>query len=218
MADITLAIDTIGGRCATAVIGAAGETLGNQQSHMERGHAEALIPQIDQCLAEAGLAYGDIARIGVTTGPGSFTSVRVGLSVAKAMALALNVPLFGLSSLQIATLGCAPDEPLLVILAGRGETVFWQYFDRLDDTHPYPALRQSLAGPGNDPLADISARYPKSAVITDPPINPADFGRLVQSLNDPEQWPGEPHYLRCPDAAPANPLFSIRPIDGTDQV
>ena len=56
------------------------------------GHAERLLPMIGEVMAEAGMAFSAIDRIAVTVGPGSFTGVRVGVSAARGLALALRRP------------------------------------------------------------------------------------------------------------------------------
>jgi tRNA threonylcarbamoyladenosine biosynthesis protein TsaB len=52
-------------------------------------------------MAEAGLAFADLDRIAVTVGPGSFTGLRVGLSFAKGLGMALDIPVVGLDSLVV---------------------------------------------------------------------------------------------------------------------
>lgn len=72
---------------------------------MERGQAERLAPMADEIMRRAGVRFSEIGRIAVTTGPGSFTGVRVGLSFARAIALALDRPCVGVSTLEILALG-----------------------------------------------------------------------------------------------------------------
>src|SRR5262249_57142025 len=73
---------------------AASETRG-----MARGHAEQLTPLVARVMNEAGLEFADLDRIAVTTGPGSFTGLRVGISAARGIALAAGKPAIGLSTL-----------------------------------------------------------------------------------------------------------------------
>jgi tRNA threonylcarbamoyl adenosine modification protein YeaZ len=92
-----LAIDTAGAGCSAAL------TVGvpDQQKtfarfdDIRRGHAEHIIAQIDDLMAEAGIGYHSLNRISCTMGPGSFTGVRVGIAFAKGLALACDVPLHG---------------------------------------------------------------------------------------------------------------------------
>src|SRR5262249_57735608 len=94
-----LAIDTALEACSAAVFDtnsgiAAGETRG-----MARGHAEQLMPLVARVMNKAGLEFAELDRIAVTTGPGSFTGLRVGISAARGIALAAGKPAIGLSTL-----------------------------------------------------------------------------------------------------------------------
>ena len=75
-----LVIDTSGPVCAAGIYDSGANALVASKSEMlGKGHAERLIPMIDEVLSEAGLALKDMNRIGVTIGPGSFTGIRVGV-------------------------------------------------------------------------------------------------------------------------------------------
>jgi tRNA threonylcarbamoyladenosine biosynthesis protein TsaB len=86
---------------------------------------ERLMPAVAECLAEAGVERGEIARIVCGAGPGSFTSLRVAASVAKGLATGYGVELFAVSSLLLAVTGARPalvsGEYLSVLNAMRGE-------------------------------------------------------------------------------------------------
>src|SRR6478752_3006357 len=89
-------------------------------------HATALLPLVDEALAAAGLELADVERIGVGTGPGSFTGLRIGLATARGMAQALGVPLAPIPSLEVLAAGAAaeagPDRAVFAVIdAGRGE-------------------------------------------------------------------------------------------------
>ena len=97
-----LAIDTAGPYCSVALVGDNGP-LAAMSERIERGHAERLMPMIDDVLGRSGAHYRDIELIGVTTGPGSFTGVRIGISAARGLALAIGIEAFGLGILDVMT-------------------------------------------------------------------------------------------------------------------
>ena len=89
---ILLAIDTALASCSACVYDSTnGKILAEERELMERGHAEALPPMVARVMAASGLGYGDLNRIAVTTGPGTFTGIRIGLSFARALGLALDI-------------------------------------------------------------------------------------------------------------------------------
>ncbi len=95
-----LALDTALGATSVAVVDfPGGEVLASVSQPMERGHAEALIPLVRECLAGVPDGFGGLDRIVTTVGPGSFTGLRVALAAARSFGLALDIPVVGVSSL-----------------------------------------------------------------------------------------------------------------------
>jgi tRNA threonylcarbamoyladenosine biosynthesis protein TsaB len=94
-----LAVDTALGACSVAVV--SGENvLSHRFEPMERGHAERLAPMVREVMQEAGLPFGGIDRLAVTTGPGTFTGQRVGLAFMRGLRVALRKPLVGITTLE----------------------------------------------------------------------------------------------------------------------
>jgi tRNA threonylcarbamoyladenosine biosynthesis protein TsaB len=92
-------------------------------------HTVELVPAIDQMLKRVGVKKVDLTGLGVALGPGSFTSLRIGVTVAKGLAMALKLPVVGIHSLDILAAGQpATGIPLWAILhAGRGLLAFSPY-------------------------------------------------------------------------------------------
>ncbi len=95
-----LAIDTALGAVAACVSDADGiQVLAQERIVLERGHAEALVPLLDRVLAASGCSFDEVSRIAVSVGPGSFTGIRVGIAAARALGLAWDIPVVGVSTL-----------------------------------------------------------------------------------------------------------------------
>ncbi|MGN6517023.1 MAG: tRNA (adenosine(37)-N6)-threonylcarbamoyltransferase complex dimerization subunit type 1 TsaB [Rhizomicrobium sp.] len=103
-----LAADTALGACSVAVLEDE-RVLAHRFVPMERGHAEALAPMVEETMRAAGLAFAELDRLAVTTGPGTFTGQRVGLAFMRGLRVALKKPLAGITTLE-AMCAAAMDE------------------------------------------------------------------------------------------------------------
>ncbi|MEP7241832.1 MAG: tRNA (adenosine(37)-N6)-threonylcarbamoyltransferase complex dimerization subunit type 1 TsaB [Devosia sp.] len=185
-----LAIDSAAPRLQLALLAADGQ-LETLVEDMQTGQAERLFPAINALLGRKNLAYGDLARIAVTSGPGSFTGVRIGLSAARGLALALGVPALGIPTLTAISL--AKAMPLAVLLDARRNEAYLQIF----------------AGPGAPiglplllPIDDARGRIPAGTeIVTSPFIDIAALARFAATA-DPAAFPPEPNYIRDADAKP----------------
>src|SRR5580693_2294869 len=139
-----LAIDTALEACSAAVLDTEQAAVGAHESlPMVRGHAEALIPLIARVLEKAGLDFAALDRVVVTTGPGSFTGLRVGIAAARGIALAAGKPAVGLSTLSAyAAPHMAADEtvPVVAAIDARHAHVYLQVFGPGGRTHTAPRL------------------------------------------------------------------------------
>ena len=97
------------------------------QVQMDRGQAEQLFPLIDETFKKAGTDISKIEGIAVTTGPGSFTGIRIGLAAAKGLGMALNIPVMGVSCFEMWQYGL--KEPVKVVLDTRRGDFYVQSFD-----------------------------------------------------------------------------------------
>ena len=107
-----------------------GLVLGSRHEFMDRGQAEALAPMVQETMRRAGVAFKDLARIAVTTGPGTFTGVRIGLAMARGLGVALNIPITGINSLAaIACNETASDLPIVVAVDARANEIYFASYD-----------------------------------------------------------------------------------------
>ncbi|MBI4237138.1 MAG: tRNA (adenosine(37)-N6)-threonylcarbamoyltransferase complex dimerization subunit type 1 TsaB [Deltaproteobacteria bacterium] len=117
-----LAIDTSTTTAALAVV-ANGVTLAEHSAHVVNGHGAELVPLIVATLRDADVPVRTLNAVAVAVGPGTFTGIRVGMAAAKGLALALGIPLVGISALAaLAMRGVATEQVIAPLLdARRGE-------------------------------------------------------------------------------------------------
>ncbi|MAK83365.1 tRNA (adenosine(37)-N6)-threonylcarbamoyltransferase complex dimerization subunit type 1 TsaB [Phenylobacterium sp.] len=206
---MVLALDTCLDACSLAVLD--GGAVRAQASHpMGRGHQEAIAPLAQTVMAQAGLAFSELERIGVTIGPGSFTGLRVGLAFAKGLGAALSIPVVGIGTLAALAEPLGEELTFAAIDARRGQ-IYLQAFaagralmapDALDLATAAARVaelsggRQAvLVGSGAPLLADL---MPGARQIDVPACDPAAVARLAAAqINPPSP---RPLYLRAPDA------------------
>lgn len=207
---IVLAIDTTLGACSAAVMDGC-VILASVSEPMQRGHQERLAPLVAETMTAAGLGFGELDRIGVTVGPGSFTGLRVGLAFAKGLALALDIPCVGVGGLE-ALAASRPGEGVTaaVVDAGRGQ-IYLQLFDagvargapEVAAVEEAPERIRRLAGDG--PLillgsaAALAERMTGASFVLLTAPDPVAVARLAAAAPAPAA-PPQPLYLRAPDA------------------
>lgn len=103
-----LAIDTATSSMTVALV-EGGRLVKEINSHAERNHSIYLVPSIERALQAAGWSYGDLSAIAVGRGPGSYTGVRIGVTVAKMAAWAKRLPVIGVSTLEAMAAGALAD-------------------------------------------------------------------------------------------------------------
>ena len=221
-----LALDTSMGACSAAVLRTDGATRGlfARQEAMTRGHAEALMPMVADAMEEAGLPFTKIDCIAATTGPGSFTGVRIAIAAARGLALVTHAKLFGTDSLTVMAKvarasGALGSGPFAVAVDARRGMLYYGLYDeagkKLDgplliapdevvsllpsDLHiavgSGAILLTEAGGRRGHPLkAKLSELQPSAASLAEIAL---ESGATVAALR--------PLYLRPPDAKPQMP-------------
>jgi tRNA threonylcarbamoyladenosine biosynthesis protein TsaB len=204
---IILALDTCLNACSAAVLDGR-EVLAWRSEVMARGHQERLAPLVREVMAEAGLPFGRLERIGATVGPGSFTGLRVGIAFAKGLASALSVPAVGVGVLEALTEGFA--DLVAGLIDARRDQVYMQVFN---GAAPLMAPDVLSAAAAAARLADFATGRPLTLVGSGAPLLsgafPAAEARIPEGC-DPRAVarlaaarpadPIRPLYLRAPDA------------------
>jgi tRNA threonylcarbamoyladenosine biosynthesis protein TsaB len=192
---LTLAFDTATDLATCAVV-RAHHVLGERASKAAR-----LLADIDEVLSEAGIQREDLEAIAVGTGPGRYTGLRMGLVTARALALSLDVPVAGVSTLAALAHGAAGAIP--IVDARRREV-----FTLLDHVPVVLAPAALDLPPGTTVVGDGAVRYRNTLGARGLAIPPDDDPRhipwarhhaaLASDFGPPEA--AEPVYLRVPDA------------------
>jgi tRNA threonylcarbamoyladenosine biosynthesis protein TsaB len=199
-----LAFDSCLGACSAALLDESGP-LASRYEEMPRGQAERLVPMVEEVRAEAGLGWSAIDLICVTIGPGSFTGVRIGLAAAQGFALAADLPILGLTTLEALAASIEGRATLAAVDARRGQ-LYVQAFS-----------------PGGAPLCPPQALSPQAAAELAPshPFVVVGSGALLLMPHFPAgavMLPGEPDarvfgqlaFARAAEArrgAPPRPLY-----------
>jgi tRNA threonylcarbamoyladenosine biosynthesis protein TsaB len=226
---LILAIDTALDACAAAVLDTeAGRLIAQESIAMKRGHAEALMPLIGRVIAQSGVTFANLDRIAVTTGPGSFTGLRVGLSAARGIALAANKPVVGVTTLTayaapvvsqnaeqpvISAIDARHDQVYLQVVGGNGSALIRPRLAPIEEALGAAQFGSPhLVGNAAGILAD---RWPAQApppfkVDAQPAPDIAWVGWLGAAVS-PSTAPARPFYLRAPDAKPPKDALQRAP-------
>lgn len=204
-----LALDTCLTACSVALLD-GGTVRAARSEAMPKGHQERLGPLVREIMDEAGADFGQLTRVGVTVGPGSFTGLRVGLAFAKGLGAALGVPVVGVGVLEALAAGL-PGFAVAAIDARRGQVYLQIFEDGAALTAPdalpvetaaarlvevFSGGPATLVGSGAPLLAPA---LPSARVLTPEGPDPVAVARLAARGPAPAR-PPRPLYLRAPDA------------------
>src|SRR4051795_11662952 len=217
---LILAIDTALDACAAGVLDTdAGKLVAQQSEGMKRGHAEALMPLIGRVIKASGLGFASLDRIAVTTGPGSFTGLRVGISAARGIALAAEKPVVGVTTLAayaapvvnrggehpvISAIDARHDHVYLQVVAGNGAPLIWPRVTSVAEA--LEAARFGAPYLVGNAAAILGERWPTAApapveIDTQPAPDIAWVGWLAAATS-PQNAPARPGFLRAPARQP----------------
>jgi tRNA threonylcarbamoyladenosine biosynthesis protein TsaB len=204
---IVLGLDTCLSACSVAVTDGA-RVLAARSEVMARGHQERLAPMAQAVMAEAGLPFSALERLGATVGPGSFTGLRVGVAFAKGVAAALGLPTVGVGTLE--ALAAQADGLVFAAIDARRDQLYLQAFEDGAPLMAPDALHRDTAAAR---LAEIAAGRPLTLIGSGAPLlapmvpaarivaaegaDARDVARLAAARSPA---PLKPLYLRAPDA------------------
>lgn len=189
---LTLAIDTAAPRLQLALALRDGGT-DTLVEDIAKGHAEIIFSRIETLLSRNGVGHADVQRIAVTTGPGSFTGLRIGLSAARGLGLARGLPVVGVPSLLAISLGAPEGGPVSVLLDARRDEAYFQAFSA-------PGV---AVGPAQIlPMAEARAAVLDGSSLIESAF--VDIGKmaLFAAGVEPGDYPPHASYVRDADAKP----------------
>lgn len=180
--------------------------MASMSESMQRGQAERLMPLIQDMLAQQNVEWQDLGLIGVGTGPGNFTGVRLSVSAARGLALSLGIPAIGVTSLEAA----AYDLPqnTLIALDARRDQLYLQLFAKdapdpvLANLDALPEWVQGAEAITGDAAGKISDLLPNAHRIEQPTPIAEAIAHIALSRSDTAHPRPAPLYLRPADAKP----------------
>jgi tRNA threonylcarbamoyl adenosine modification protein YeaZ len=193
-----LAIDTSTAACTAALFDSAGACVARSDERIGRGHAERLVPIIEELLAGR---TADEILVGV--GPGSFTGIRVGIAAAHGLAIGWGARISGISSLALLAAQAGGEGRVAAAVEGGHGELFVQCFDA-----------GSLEAVS--PLFNLPPREASAAVAASRAVGPG-ASRLIEAGGTGEAikaWPSAALALRLPAplrSLDAKPLYARAP-------
>ncbi len=208
-----LALDTSLSSCSTALMSRQGIFIDQRHIDLSKGHAEHLIPMIEDMMSASNTTMQEITAVVSTIGPGSFTGLRTGLAAARGYGVALNVPVFGVTTLEALALTAIKtsciDHPMMVTIDARRGQVYVQKFspegtpltdqkiENISDLlSNLPQEKLTLLGSGAPLIADACPGANLLEITT-----PRASAFIHIALHRPRPLtPPQALYLRAPDA------------------
>lgn len=188
-----------------------------ERSHVEpRRHGEVLPVQINEVLHAAHMAPTDLDAIAVGVGPGAFTGLRVGLATAQALGQALQIPVHGVSTLDVLAYDTGRTEGFAVVTDARRREFFWATYADYESRSTAPAVGSAVVA--CDALLGLTVICPPATpaidgldlVAGDQPSGSALCRLVIARLARGEVLDGPaPLYLRRPDVTPSSGPKSV---------
>jgi tRNA threonylcarbamoyladenosine biosynthesis protein TsaB len=209
-----LAIETATEACSVALLHAG--TVRSRFEIAPRRHAELVLPWCEALLAEAGLARGQLDAIAVGIGPGAFTGLRLAIAMGQGLALALDRPLIGVSSLQVLAAGARgaqPGDGVFAAIDARMGEVYAAAFRIHRDGLPEPEGAPQLAAPSQVQVPEDSYGWARGTGLA---AGEAELGARLQAQGwrlEPAALPAAEDLARLAARAYARGDYPQRPED-----
>lgn len=175
-----LAVDTATEACSAALL--VGDKLFSRWEEAPRDHTRKILPMVQAVLEDAGISLSDLDAIAFGRGPGSFTGVRIGISVAQGLAFGAGVPLIGISTLAAMAQGAYRldgAQQVLTAIDARMNEVYFGRYELIDG-------RMQLVGDEvvSEPAALVDARGKQAGPVTCVGTGFETYGETLSGLAD----------------------------------
>ncbi|MGN5145751.1 tRNA (adenosine(37)-N6)-threonylcarbamoyltransferase complex dimerization subunit type 1 TsaB [Aeromonas veronii] len=175
-----LAVDTATEACSAALL--VGDKLFSRWEEAPRDHTRKILPMVQAVLEDAGISLSDLNAIAFGRGPGSFTGVRIGISVAQGLAFGAGVPLIGISTLAAMAQGAYRldgAEQVLTAIDARMNEVYFGRYELIDG-------RMQLVGDEvvSEPVALVDVRGKLAGPVTCVGTGFETYGDTLSGLAD----------------------------------
>ena len=175
-----LAVDTATEACSAALL--VGEKVFSRWEEAPRDHTRKILPMVQAVLEDAGISLSDLDAIAFGRGPGSFTGVRIGISVAQGLAFGAGVPLIGISTLAAMAQGAYRldgAQQVLTAIDARMNEVYFGRYELIDG-------RMQLVGDEvvSEPAALVDVRGKLAGPVTCVGTGFETYGETLSGLAD----------------------------------
>ncbi len=175
-----LAVDTATEACSAALL--VGDKLFSRWEEAPRDHTRKILPMVQAVLEDAGISLSDLDAIAFGRGPGSFTGVRIGISVAQGLAFGAGVPLIGISTLAAMAQGAYRldgAQQVLTAIDARMNEVYFGRYELIDG-------RMQLVGDEvvSEPAALVDVRGKLAGPVTCVGTGFETYGETLSGLAD----------------------------------
>lgn len=204
---LTLGLDTATDLCAVALLH-DGRVLFEATLDVPRSHGTRLGPLVAQSFEHAGLSTTDLHLVAVSAGPGSYTGLRIGMSLAKGLALSTGAAVVAVPTLQALASTTTVEGPVAAVLPSRRGEVYAAVVDGDTVVEPAAALAidavagwlpetvTAIGGPGADRLAGIRPELPRVS-LRPSAVAVSRLGERLAALGHADDGAtAEPHYLK----------------------
>ena len=192
--NLVLAIDTSGERLSVA-LAENQRILASYNACVLRGQSEVLMPRIQELFEKSHREIRELSALAAAVGPGSFTGVRIGLAAAKGLALALDIPLAGISCFHIAAANA--QTPCLVALDTRRGDFYTQLFQSSQSGTPQILKADDIMKTNLPIITDKPEVFSNTSVKILPfPVSPAEQMISIYQTQKEVLLPPVAYYMR----------------------